>query len=96
MSLRSKIIWLFCGFSVVPILIVAAFSYWQVNQHVTEVLGPDTTSLLLPALKSLHITYWLFVIGLAGSTVLAFSVFPARCHGESGGADPRLREDRRR
>ena len=75
MSLRSKIIWLFCGFSVVPILIVAAFSYWQVNQHVTEVLGPDTTSLLLPALKSLHITYWLFVIGLAGSTVLAFSVF---------------------
>ena len=74
MSLRGKIVWLFCGLLVLPQLVLAAFTYSEVTLLLTDVLGVTRTDGLRQAVDRLFLTYWLFAIGLALSTALAFSV----------------------
>lgn len=74
MSLRGKITWLFCGLWMVPLLVLAGFTYWHVRGLAFDVLGPADAERLVGAVGRMQVTYWLFVIGLAGSTVAAFSL----------------------
>ena len=70
MSLRNKVVWLFCGFLVVPQLVLAAFTYSEVSSVFGDFLNRSTE--LRDALYQLYLTYWLFAIGLALATALGF------------------------
>ena len=74
MSLRGKIIWLFCGFSIIPLLVLGAFTYWQVSLFLPDALGMTHSAELQASIRRLYVSYWAFAIGLAVATVLAFSV----------------------
>ena len=75
MSLRSKVVWLFIGLSILPLLILAGFTYFEVLALVSEI--PDAESIIIPV-RRLFASYWLLVITLGASATIAFSMLLTR------------------
>jgi signal transduction histidine kinase len=75
MSLRSKVVWLFIGLSILPLLILAGFTYFEVVALVSEL--PDAESIIIPV-RRLFASYWLLVITLGASATIAFSMLLTR------------------
>jgi signal transduction histidine kinase len=78
MSLRSKVVWLFIGLSVVPLLILAGFTYYEMVALVSEIRGPAGAEAFVVPFRRIYTSYWLFVVVLGASATIAFSMLLTR------------------
>ncbi len=78
MSLRSKVVWLFIGLSVLPLLILAWFTYSEIVALASEIAGPAHVESIVTPLRNVYANYWLFVLALASSATIAFSMLLTR------------------
>lgn len=78
MSLRSKVVWLFIVLSVLPLLILAWFTYFEIVALASEITGPAHVESIKTPLRHVYANYWLFVVTLAASATIAFSMLLTR------------------
>lgn len=78
MSLRSKVVWLFIALSILPLLILAWFTYFELVTLASEIAGPAHAESIVTPLRHAYTNYWLFVVTLAASATIAFSMLLTR------------------
>lgn len=78
MSLRSKVVWLFIGLSILPLLILAWFTYSEIVALASEIAGPANVESIVTPLRHVYANYWIFVLTLAASATIAFSMLLTR------------------
>lgn len=78
MSLRSKVVWLFIVLSVLPLLILAWFTYFEIVALASEIAGPAQVESIMTPLRHVYANYWLFVVTLAASATISFSLLLTR------------------